>query len=546
MWFACLQSPLEERRSRRLARGKRTGGSRLHGHHPGGERCRLSGRNRALAAIWITGLLFVSAAPAVAAHAAGEKKRTAIRVVPGPQIFATLCALYAAGYPAIPASSSLQLTKIVQQVAALQGPDVTALRRFYQSHKLPSDADTVARYMSFAMVVGPPPSFQYLLPDEELPPDVRALAGFRKVLRTFYTENHIERFWEEVEPSYEAEAVRLRGPVSQVVSVEAGYVRRMNPFSGDRTFTVYVNPLVGSQTNFRIYSESYEMAVNPSAPGTMRDIRLAFLHFLLDPLAFGHPAIIKSKSAVFNIAVHAPRLPEEYKRDFVAFTDECLVRAVALRMGPASGRKAALARDDRDGYVLVLPLYYGLEAYERSPSTLADYFPTLIKSIDEKAEAARDKRIVFAPAKPAQPAPAPSGARRIGQWLDEGYRQIAAQDGKGAEATFARVLRVDPRNARAKYGLAVASALSGQGAQARKLFEQVASSSSADPSTQAWSHVFLGRMNDLAGHRQDALVQYRAALGIAGISPMVRAAAEQGIQKAFAVGKPGAGVNRHP
>jgi tetratricopeptide (TPR) repeat protein len=162
-----------------------------------------------------------------------------------------------------------------------------------------------------------------------------------------------------------------------------------------------------------------------------------------------------------------------------------------------------------------------------------------------KVEAAREDRIVFAPANAPQP-PEQSGADRVGQWLDQGNRQIAAQDAKSAAAAFERVLQVQPTNTRAQYGLAVASAMSGQAEQPRQLFEQVVSSPSADPSVQAWSHVYLGRMNDLAGHRQDALVQYRTALGIAGISPTARAAAEQGVQKPFAAEKSDPNEAPHP
>ncbi|HVB34589.1 MAG TPA: tetratricopeptide repeat protein [Patescibacteria group bacterium] len=529
---------------RRLARGRPAQGRRLPRRSRHGGTSEL--RSAALAALLLVGLLTVSAGVARAAQDGGQNA-PAIRVTPSPQVFATLCALYAAGYPVVPDGVSPGLRQMVARLGALHDPTVTALRAFYRSHRSNSNADTLSRFVSFAMVVGAPPYFRYVLPKEELPPDVRELAGFRKLLREFYTEEHVDRLWNQVEPSYASEAARLRGPVSQVVLVAVAYSRRMSRFPEDRHFTVYVDPLVGGQTNFRIYGESYAIAVNPGSSETISDIRLSFLHFLLDPIAFNEPAIIKSKKYLFNVAIRAPHLPEEYKQNFVAFTDECLVRAVALRLSslPASGRQAALDRNDRDGYVLVRPLYYGLEDYERLPITLAEYFPKLIESINVNAEASREERIVFAPASRPQPSPRDAGAGRIGQWMEEGNRQIAAQDGKGAAAAFERILQVDPKNARAQYGLAVASAMSGQGERARQLFEQVASSPAADPSTQAWSHVFLGRMNDLAGRRKDALVQYRAALAIAGVSAPVRAAAEQGIKNPFTVKKTDAGVKQH-
>jgi len=547
-----LQSPLSERHSWcRIGHGSRKGIDLPLRRRPGGFAAISFHRRPGSIAILLVMLLAAATATAraqvSASGAPGQKPL--IRVTTSPQIFATLCALYAAGYSTLPADASPQLKEMALQLGTLQGPAVTALREFYRTHRLPSDSDTLARYVSFAMVVGPPPFFQYVFPTNQLPPDVHSLDGFQKLLGDFYTEDHIGRLWTEVKPYYQAQTASLRGPVSSVVSLAVGYARRMNSFTGSRRFTVYVDPLVGAETNFRIYSESYEIAVNPGSPAAIGDIRLAFLHYLLDPLAFSNPAIIESKKYLFNFAVRAPRLPGEYREDFVAFTDECLVRAVALRLAslfPAA-RQAALTQEDRDGFILVRPLYNGLDAYESSLGSLADYFPQWIASIDVKAEAARDQQIVFspAPAGASRPAPQESTPGRIEQWLALGNRQIAAQDGKEAVTTFEGVLQFDPGNTRAKYGLAVASAMTGQAERARQLFEQVASSPSSDPSARSWSHVYLGRMNDLSGHRPEALVQYRAALAIAGIPPTARAAAEEGIKQAFTAEKSDSGATQH-
>lgn len=499
-----------------------------------------------MAIVLAGGLMFSLAGTARAQY--GAPLRTIIRVRPSPQIFATLCALYAAGYPVLPADAPPQLRDMVVRLGALKGPSVTALQQFYNDHRLPTNSATLARYLSFGMVIGPPPTFPFVLPQEELPPDVRDLAGFRKVLADFYASEHVGDLWNQVEPYYQARAARLRGPVSQIVTDADGYARRMKRFAGDRTFTVYVDPLIGVATNFRIYSESYEIAVNPSSGNAITDIRHAFLHFLLDPLPFNNLALVESKAYLLNFAVEAPRLPEEYKREFVAFTDECFIRAVQLRLGSLSpaARQAALKRNDRDGYILVRPLYNGLKQYESSADTLSEYFPKLIESIDVKKIAARDQHISFAPANGPAPVADISPADRTDEWIQEGDRQIAIQDAKGAVATFQRVLQLEPGNARAQYGLAVASILTGKTEQARKLFEKVVNSRAADPSVAAWSHVYLGRMSDVAGERQSALAQYRKALAISGIPAMAREAAEQGIKKPFAAPESASGKTPQP
>ena len=263
-------------------------------------------------------------------------------------VFAALGALYASGSPAIPADTPPALRKIVLKLGTSGDSSVTALRAFYKEHRLGSNQATLSRYVSFAMVVGPPPKFEYLVPQEGLPPDVSDLDGFQKLLAEFYAQEQINELWQQVKPIYDSEVDQLRGPVSGVVTIATAYTRRMGRFEGTRTFTVNVDPLIGSMTNFRIYSQRYEIAVNPAVPGTMPEIRHAFLHFLLDPFPFDDRADVDSKRYLLNYAVKAPRLPELYKYDIVSYVDECLVRAVELHLrGVAGGTNCAVfaARD---------------------------------------------------------------------------------------------------------------------------------------------------------------------------------------------------------
>lgn len=466
-----------------------------------------------------------------------------IRVEASPQLFATLCALYAAGYPALPAPTSVALRNLALHMRQLKGPSVDALRKFYQLHRQPTDEATLAGYISFAMVAGPPPDFSFIVPQEGLPPDVRTLDGFQRLLISFYQEQHIDDLWQQVQPDYDAMASRMRGPVSEIVTIATAFTRRIPRFnaSGGAAFDVLVDPLIGSATNFRIYSERYVIAISPAAPNAVDQVRHAFLHYLLDWMPFDDRAAVESKQAIMTAAINAPQLPDQYKQDFVAFTDECLVRAVDLQLRhlqPAD-LAAALDREDGQGYVLVRPLYEGLSGYGASPDDFRTYFLQLMNSIDTDNELARDQKIQFAPADAAQRDQIEAESNQVAQWMDEGNRQIAMGDAKDAVATFERILKQDPGNTPALYRLAVSSAMSGQAERARQLFRQVVTSPPGhgvpDPDALAWSHVYLGRMSDLAGQRQQALAEYHAALSIAGAPPAARIAAQQGVDKPYVV-----------
>ncbi len=482
---------------------------------------------------------------------AGSEKPGAIRVQPDEQIFATLCALYAAGYPNAPANLPPQLRPVVDKVTTLTGPGISALQAFYLQHRQASPAATLAQYVSFALVVGPPPNFDYIVPDEGIPPDVRDLEGFRKLLVDFYAQNDIRQLWIGVEPYYQAQADGLRGSVSQIVAVATGYARRMERFQGARKFVVNVDPLIGAVTNFRIYSERYELAVNPAVAGAPEEIRHAFLHFLLDPLPFDDQNVVDRIQYLQYYTRQAPRLPDQYKYDFTAYTDECFVRAVELHLESLSlpQRDARLRQNDREGYLLVRPLYDGLEKYERSPMTLAEYFPTLLGSIDVKGEGQREAHVAFLPAPNEPVTPKEAEADQIARLLQEGGRDIATQQDRQAIGIYEGVLKLDPKNARAMYGLAVASALAGQAERSHQLFDQIVHAPAGTyvaPSVLAWSHVYLGRMDDLAGRRAQAVDHYRAALAVRGLPEPARAAAESGVKQPYTPGQADPGKSGNP
>jgi len=50
---------------------------------------------------------------------------------------------------------------------------------------------------------------------------------------------------------------------------------------------------------------------------------------------------------------------------------------------------------------------------------------------------------------------------------------------------------------------------------------------------KAWAHVYLGRLSDIAGNREEAAKHYQTAIAVDGASAAARRAAEQGLQEAF-------------
>jgi Tfp pilus assembly protein PilF len=177
------------------------------------------------------------------------------------------------------------------------------------------------------------------------------------------------------------------------------------------------------------------------------------------------------------------------------------------------------------------------------------YLPDLIKGIDVDGEQRRLRGVKFAEAAPpsappdhVQAAAKPASADPLEDDLAEGQRQITARNGAAAAASFERVLAARPEDERATYGLAVASALQGRPDQARELFTRVISaaenpladkSAHPDPANLSWSHIYLGRMYDVEGKRDLAVLEYRAALAVSGAPDSARTAAQRGVDTGY-------------
>jgi len=56
---------------------------------------------------------------------------------------------------------------------------------------------------------------------------------------------------------------------------------------------------------------------------------------------------------------------------------------------------------------------------------------------------------------------------------------------------------------------------------------------SPDAETKSWAYLYLGRLADAAGEREQAEENYRAALAIEGAPASVKSAAEKGLAQPF-------------
>jgi len=455
------------------------------------------------------------------------------------QLETVLAALNAAGYDSGLSVGTGNTTR--GDVRALLAKEHIAvlpeLSKLYADHHDPRDAAAdLGQFVSLALFLKPPPNFGFTVPEPDLPPDARALRGMVPLLKTFYQQAEFLQLWGRLRPRYEAEIERYSPLVRQAIERSDAYLRSPAGEYLGRTYTIYLS-LLGApgQEAARIYQANYYLVITPSSQPKIDEIRHQYLHFLLDPLALKYAPEIQQKQSLSSIARQAPALSLDFKEDFPLLLTECLIKAVELRMDkvPKDEAQKKVKELTSSGLILVPYFYDALANYEQQESALSVFYKTMVMAIDLKAENRSLDSVSFTQ---------PTGARGEGKALpvlSEEQRMIRDADNlfyeakyKEAREAYDAVLEKYPGNERALYGIGVVAANTRKPDTALEYFTKTLDVAH-DLRIATWSHIYLGRLDDLLGKRQDALAQYRAALVTAAAYPTALAAAQDGLARPF-------------
>ena len=253
-----------------------------------------------------------------------------------------------------------------------------------------------------------------------------------------------------------------------------------------------------------------------------------------------------------------------YKSDAVALIDECLIKAIEARtyevMAKPNGkglksrvdqeqftaeqqlyeRETALAReklvnlDESQGWVLTGYFYRQLGQMEHNGDGLRDEIAPMIYGMDVDRERKHAGEIQFAKEAPADPLRPASAPRKLAG-LDLAELDLM-QGNLPAAGELAENALTQPGAdvGRAKYVLARIDLMERRPDDAIQGFE-AALQLSKDPRTQAWSHIYLGRLYDTEKEpeRDKAIAEYKAALAVRDARPDTKAAAESGVAHPF-------------
>jgi tetratricopeptide (TPR) repeat protein len=476
-------------------------------------------------------LVFALALPAVAAPAPQGELDASL------SLFTVLAAINAAGYDAevdSPTNHPLR-DAIRNHIGAKQLPSVRALKEFYQNHRRASHTAELSQYISYALVVEPP-TFEYRVRSVEIPPDVVPLDGFSTLLETFYREANIEDLWNRSQAAFDSIIADYHEPVRNAVLEVNAYLRNETSGYLGRRFQIYIDLLgAPNQVHTRSYGNEYYVVLTPSAEPKVNEVRHAYLHYLIDPLATKFAQDVMKKRGLADHAQRAQALDEAYKEDFLLLVSESLIKAIEARLSKKPGEvEEAL----KEGYILAPFFAEELPVFEKQPMAMRLYFPDMVAAVDLKKEEARLAKVEFAAqprirhTRPASP-PKPAELTGVQKTLEDAETLYGNRDLEKAKEKFMAVLREtsdSPLHARAYYGIARIAVLQNNPDVGEQMFRK-ALESSPEPYVRAWVLYYLGRLADAAGEREQAVQHYQNVLKVEGASQMVRRSAEKELQQ---------------
>jgi hypothetical protein len=413
---------------------------------------------------------------------------------------------------------------------------------WYQAHRGRDAAHDLSQYVSLALYLQGPPQFLPRVKEDELPPDAVPIAAFGALLEKFYDKAGLHGIWERHRTNYAALVERYHVPLAKMVFDTDIYLRMQSGGFLGRTFTVFLDFMGDpSEANARNYGTEYAVVVFPSPdpntvdPLKMPQIRHAYLHYLLDPMADKHPSAIKRLDPLLQSVKRAP-LDESFKKDISLLVTECLVRAIEIRTNGNKQTAEAMrmqAVDDavKQGYILTKYFYTSLLAFEKDPAGLRTAYGDLLDGIDLKAQEKAASEVQYASV--SAPELVQLSRMEDRRMLSTAEKRLAAGDPKGAQELAQQALdKKIGDQGRALFILAQVAVANKNPDGALDNFQK-AIEATKDPKVIGWSHVYQGRILDMREKRDEAMNEYRAALTTGVDLPEVKAAAERGLQQAY-------------
>jgi tetratricopeptide (TPR) repeat protein len=513
-----------------------------------------------------------------------EAGGSAITLETSESLFYIAAALNACGYDDDLAASApvrLAIRQEMNDTFAAEAPardSRDAICAYIQQHTLADPGLNLAQYVSLALYLKPPPELTPTADETDLPPDSTQVVNILPLLRTFAENTHLHALWFKHRPEYEALTNIVHDPLTRMILNTNIYLRLPVSSYDGRRFLVLLEPMLApSSTNARIYANDFAVVTSPSGDPLgavhMDLIRHTYLHYEVEPIVYARAAATDRLLPLLKAVQDAP-LDFTYKSDIVALITECLIKAIeaqtmdtgipkpkrpdsrervdqehydaevaAWEKQSEAVRRHAVELSERQGWVLVDYLYGQLGQMGKDSVSLKDNMGQMIYGMDVERELHKDQQIAFLPEGTHDVIR--RGPRQL-TGLDLAEMKLIKGDVDGADEMADAALKTNPNDPRANYLAGRIELIEGDPEEALDHLNKTLTLTK-DPRTLAWTHIYLGRLYDIARdpknpdapspERPKAIAEYKAALTVRDAQPDTKAAAEKGIKEPFTLPK---------
>lgn len=438
---------------------------------------------------------------------------------PDARTFAVMAAINAAGFDLDADKLDVNFARrlVRARLAGLEPGLRERLRRFYDEHNTEkSDLEQQSKYLSYALLLGPPPRFLPAVARSELPADAAALAGFELLLEDLWTKGGLARLWDEVRPYYVEEVESYRPLVRGMILETLRRLRIDMRVSLDRRIVFVPEPLDAfGIVNARNTGDDYYVIVGPStkAAKLINSVRHEYLHYQLDPLVAKYWGLLPEADPFLERLKRMPSALQPFRRDFLLMVTESLVAALEARLrGPdAAARAEDLVRNYDKGLLLAPYFDEELEKFEKGRDSILDAFPAMMEGVAREVKKDRDaavtllrKKLAARPAEGA-PMPNPSPLRAL---LEKANVLLQERRFDEAEPLLEQALALESGNASALFGLAQIAGQRGETARALDLYEKAAARAGAQTWIAGWCYVHRGNIFRRQGDADRARAEY--------------------------------------
>jgi len=522
-----------------------------------------------------------------------------------------------AGQPLSPARAELR--KDLARLDPTVRGNLAAFYQSHRRPGVDETSDAARYAALSIMMTEPPGFTVYQSTDRPIPDDLQPLLEFVPLLREFYIKGGIRELIPKYIAFGESYATAYRNPVGNTIYDVLDYfhtrpetVINMRPLvvttgetegkrqketviNRSRTRQVFVipDPLAPLDTSIvrgdilnqkddllaRKIGDDYIVIVGPSRTVNVDPVRQALIRFVIDPMVERHlKASLEYKDQISQLVGSVPTAAKQYAGSVYLVIRESLAQATEARLRRinAVARRGSYGEDDAvfdlaqaylRGAVLSFHFYESLVGFEKVGIGMEEFFDHMVGNTKFEREAVRAREfeavVARVSARRSRPARSNSGEGAAAEaTMGATVARILKSDDlirekrfKEAQLILDEVLRVEPNNARALYGLAQVVTQTPSAAeqdpkadendkiqkqhdrleQAIKLYRKVIENASKDSERWLiqWSHVFLGRIYDFQEFREDAVAEYNKAIAFGELPNGAYKEALEGKQRPF-------------